>query len=141
MVSAAAVLLLRCTPPTLLKPGCIDTSSPPPTLPPWRDPTAGDRRDHGRCGRTHHVCQGNVQEHSSSYGKDYTRSKGASDHDPQDQADVARHGRQQVEENGLRDAHPGVQQDDEVSCRWSRAGLVMMAAKTGAGTNDGMDAA
>lgn len=79
---------------------------------------------HISTGVTHHVCQGNVQEHPSSNGKDHARGNGASDHDPQHQADVAGHRRQQVEEDGLWDAHAGVQQDHEVSCGWSKSGFM-----------------
>lgn len=80
-----------------------------------RKPTAG-----AKWSTTHHVCQGNVQEHSSSNGEDDTGGKGAPDHDPQNQADVARHRRQQVEENGLWDAHASIQQDHEISCRGAK---------------------
>lgn len=91
------------------------------------DFAGGNRVHHGRCSTTHHICQGNVQKHSSSNGKDYTGGKGAPDHDAQNQADVARHRRQQVEENSLGDGHTGIQQDDEISCRGSEWGLEMDA--------------
>lgn len=58
---------------------------------------------------THHVSQADVEEHPSCNGKDDVGRKAASEQDAQDQADVAGQGRHQVEENGLRDAHPGVQ--------------------------------
>lgn len=66
---------------------------------------------------THHVSQADVEEHPSCDGKDDVGREGASEQDAQDQAQVAGQGRHQVEEDGLRDAHPGVQQDDKVTCR------------------------
>lgn len=66
---------------------------------------------------THHVSQADVQEHSSCDGKDHVWCKGASEQNAEDEAHVAGQGWQQVEEDGLRDAHPGVQQDDKVACR------------------------
>lgn len=66
---------------------------------------------------THHVSQADVEEHPSCDGKDDVGREGASEQDAQDQAHVAGQGRHQVEEDGLRDAHPGVQQDDKVTCR------------------------
>lgn len=65
---------------------------------------------------TRHVCQRNVQEHSSRDGKDCIGGEIAPEQDSKHEADVTRHGRQQVEENGLRDAHPGIQQDYKVTC-------------------------
>lgn len=66
---------------------------------------------------THHVSQADVEEHPSCDRKDDVGRKAAPQQDAEDQADVAGQGRHQVEENGLRDAHPGVQQDDKVACR------------------------
>lgn len=70
---------------------------------------------------THHVSQADVEEHASCNGKDDVGRKGASEQDAKDQADVAGQGRQHVEEDGLGDAHPSVQQDDKVTCRWTHS--------------------
>lgn len=75
----------------------------------WKDPT-------------HHVSQADVQEHSSCDGKDGVWCKAASEQNAEDEAQVAGQGWQQVEEDGLWDAHPGVQQDDKVACREGSGG-------------------
>ena len=69
------------------------------------------------CDLTHHVCQCDVKEHSSCDGKDWIGGKIAPENDAEHETDVTRHSRQQVEENSLRYAHTGVQQDHKVTCR------------------------
>lgn len=66
---------------------------------------------------THHIGQSDVQKHPSRDGKDHVGGEAAPEEDAEDEADVTRHRRQHVEENGLWDAHPGVEQDDKVACR------------------------
>lgn len=65
----------------------------------------------------YHVCQGDVKKHAPCKGKDDIGGKAAANQDANDQADVAGHGRQQVEEDGLSDAHSRIQQDHKVACR------------------------
>lgn len=70
----------------------------------------------GLCDVTHHIRQGNVEEHSSCDGEDCIRCKAAPEQDAKHETNVTRQGWQQVEENGLWDAHTSVQQDHKVTC-------------------------
>lgn len=67
--------------------------------------------------RSYHISQGYVKEHATSEGKDDVGGKSVAQQDAQDQAHVARHRRQQVEEDGLWNAQPCCQQDNEVAYR------------------------
>ncbi len=66
---------------------------------------------------SYHISQGDVKEHATSKGKDDAGGKSATQQDAQDQAQVAGHSRQQVEEDGLWNTQPCVQQDNEVAYR------------------------
>lgn len=66
---------------------------------------------------SYHISQGDVKKHATSEGKDDTGGKSATQQDTQDQAHIAGHSRQQVKEDGLWNAQPCVQQDNEVAYR------------------------
>lgn len=66
---------------------------------------------------SYHISQGYVEEHATSKGKDDVGGKSVAQQDAQHQAHVAGHGRQQVEEDGLWNAQPCVQQNNEVTYR------------------------
>lgn len=64
---------------------------------------------------THHVCQSDVEEHSTGKCEDPVGGEAVPGQDAEAHPQVAAAGRQEVEEQGLLDAHPSVQQDDKVS--------------------------
>lgn len=65
----------------------------------------------------HHVCQSDVEEHSSGQSEDPVRRETVAGQDPKAHAQVAAAGRQEVKEQRLLDAHAGIQEDHKVSCR------------------------
>lgn len=66
---------------------------------------------------SYHVCKGDVEEHSTSNGKDSIWRKTATQQDPQRKTEITAHRRQHIKTRSLTNIHARVQENHKITYR------------------------